>query len=326
MGRAKALRKKHLHGLRDEFVAPVAEQGLRLCIGKRNHALVVDQENRARSRLDDRPEALFAGTELRRELRRSGQIPDQLVAHRQYDDEERRQKDGGRMQHSGDDQCSDTGCCHDAQPKAAANECRAPACHGSAPPPETDGGIHDERDEQPIAELRDDCPRIRDADGADDDRASKELQMVQCRDLPEVHVDACQEIQRETGQPNSDHRVGEPEPARVEVQAHESHDGDHEHRERHMGPARVTGEVGRCRGIHSREFVSTVGRRRGREHEEQQIGVLRSLLLPDEQMDNAEHEARGDHHDPGNLQPVHLVTDKEGAVGAPSPSIPRLFR
>ena len=235
-------------------------------------------------------------------------------------------EDGGRVYHSGDDQCGDAGSRHDAQNKTATHERRAAARHGSAPAPEADGGIDDERDEQQVAELGDDCPRIRDADGAGDDRASKELQMVQCRDFPEVHVDARQEIQREAGQPKPDHRVGEPEPARIEVQAHESHDRDHEHRERHVGPACVTGEIGRCLGMHSREFVGTVGRRRGREHEEQQIGVLRSLLLPDEQMDNAEHEARGDHHDPGNLQPVHLVTDIEGAVGAPSHSTPRPFR
>ena len=78
-----------------------------------------------------------------------------------------------------------------------------------------------------------------DTDGPGDDGAAPELQMVQRGDFPEVDVDAGQEIQREGDQPKPDHRVGEPESAGVEVKAHEPHDRDHEHGERHVRPACV---------------------------------------------------------------------------------------
>ena len=223
---AKAFRNQHLDRLRDEFRPPVAENGLGLRIRQRDHAFAIDQENRARNRLDDRTEALLACPQLRRQLRRCNEVPDELVAHRQHDDEEAGHEDGGRVYDAGDDHRGEAGGRHDAKGKAAADEGGAAARHGSAPAPQGDGGIDDEHDEQQVAELGDDRPWIRDADGTDDDGASKKLQMVQRRDFPEVHVHARQEIQREGGQPNPDHRVGEPEPTCVEVKAHEPHDRD----------------------------------------------------------------------------------------------------
>ena len=59
----------------------------------------------------------------------------------------------------------------DAKSETAPDEGRAAARHGSAPPPQGDGGIDDERDEQQVAELGDDRPRIRDTDGTGDDGA-----------------------------------------------------------------------------------------------------------------------------------------------------------
>jgi hypothetical protein len=43
-------------------------------------------------------------------------------------------------------------------------------------------------------------------------------------------------------------------------------------------------------------------------------------LLPDEQMDDAEHHARRDHHDPGDLDPVHLVTGTERVIATAAPA------
>ncbi len=70
------------------------------------------------------------------------------------------------------------------------------------------------------------------------------MQMVQRGDFPKVHVHARQEIQREGDQPNPDYCVGEPESTCVEIEAHEPHDREDEHGERHMRPACVGG-VGR---------------------------------------------------------------------------------
>jgi len=48
------------------------------------------------------------------------------------------------------------------------------------------------------------------------------------------------------------------------------------------------------------------------------------LFLPDEQVYDAEHEARGDHHDPGSLDPVHLVAYGQGA-GAKLVAMPKWY-
>ena len=93
----KAFRNQHFDRLCDEFSARVAEYALRLRIRERDDAFVVDQKNRARDCLDDRTEALLAGAELRRKLRRRDHVPAELVAHRQDDDEDARHDDRGGM-------------------------------------------------------------------------------------------------------------------------------------------------------------------------------------------------------------------------------------
>ena len=154
---------------------------------------------------------------------------------------------------------------------------------------------------------------IRNADGSRDDDASWKVQMTQGRDFLKVHVHAGQEVRHETNQPNPDHCASEPESAGIEVKAHESHGRYHEHGEGDVRVASVGREVGRGDCAHSRELVGPVRRGRSREHEEQHVGVLRAVLLPDKQVDDAEHQARRDHHRPGGFKPIHRVNVTVGA-------------
>ena len=119
-------------------------------------------------------------------------------------------------------------------------------------------------------------------------------------------------------------QVGEPESSSVEVEMHEPDNRQHDHGERHVSPAQRGGIAGRGLRPHHRQLEGAEGGGRDRQREKQQVGVLRSLLEPDEKMDDTERQARRGHHDPGDFDPVHLVTDAEGAVGAPAHSTPRL--
>ena len=146
--------------------------------------------------------------------------------------------------------------------------------------------------------------------------------MVHCRNFPEVHIRVGQKIHREGGESERNHGVGEPKPARVEINADEADDGKNHHGERHMGPAHDDGETGRSLSPHYCELERAVGGRRYCEDEKQQVGVLRSLFLPDEQMHDAEREARRDHRDPRDLDPVHVAAANIMSV----PWQPRLMR
>ena len=307
---------QYLNRLSDELAARIAEYGFGLCVGEQDDPVRVHQQDRTGDRFDDGTKALFAYAEPGCELRRGDEVPDQFVAHRQDNDEKARHQDGGRVHDAGNDQRGEASGRENAQGKAAADQGRAAARHRSAPAPQRDRGIDNERDEQQIGKLRDDRPRIRDADRPDDDGASPELQMIQRSNRLKVHVDAGQEIQREGDQPNADHRPGEPESAGVEVQVHEPDARDDDHRKRNVRPACEVGEAVRRRGPHACQLEGAVRRGRHGQYEEQEVGELRTLLLPDEQMNNAEHQARRNHHDPGDFDPVHPVTGTEGAVAA----------
>ena len=161
----KALRHQHFHGPPDKLIACIAEYSLGLRVGKRDDSVLVHQQDRAGDGFDNGAEALLARTEPPRELRRGDEIPDQLVAHRQYDNEKAGHEDRGRVNHPCDGQRREAGGRKNAEGKTAPDESRAAARHRSTPAPQRDGGIDDERDEQQVTELRDDRPRIRDADG-----------------------------------------------------------------------------------------------------------------------------------------------------------------
>ena len=117
-------------------------------------------------------------------------------------------------------------------------------------------------------------------------------------------------------QPKAGDRVGEPESSGVEVEMHEPDDRQHDQRERHVGPTQ-RGGVGRRRlRPHHRQLEGAEDRRRDGEREKQQMGVLRLLLEPDEQMNDAERQTRRGHRDPDNLDPVHVIATIEAAVAA----------
>ena len=129
----------------DQFRARIAEHRFRLRVRQRDQALVVDHENRARHRLDDRPEALLAGAQLGRQLRCRDHVPAEFVAHRENDDEDARHDDRRRMDQPERDQGRETRDGGNADHQAATDDDCAATRIGTASAPERDGGIDDER-------------------------------------------------------------------------------------------------------------------------------------------------------------------------------------
>ena len=138
--------------------------------------------------------------ELRRKLRRSDEVPAKLVVHRQHDDKEPGHDDRGRVNQPVNIKA--------AKPATAAMQStRLPPTTaarrraiGAAASPERDRGIDDERDQEQVADLRHDRPRIGDTDRSGNDGTPPQLQMVQRGDLVKVDVHARHEIQPEREQ------------------------------------------------------------------------------------------------------------------------------
>jgi hypothetical protein len=79
-----------------------------------------------------------------------------------------------------------------------------------------------------------------------------------------------------------------------------------------VSPAQCGGIARRGLLTHRCQLECAKSSGRDGEREEQQMRVLRSLLAPDEKMDDTERQAGRGHHDPGDLDPVHLVIDTHG--------------
>ena len=109
-------------------------------------------------------------------------------------------------------------------------------------------------------------------------------------------------------------------PSGAEVEMHEPDHRQHQHCERHVGPAQRVGVVG-ADSSHHRQLEGTEGSGRDRQGEEQQVGVVRPLLEPDEEVDDAERQARRGHCDPGDFDPAHVGANMKAAVAEPVPRV-----
>ena len=87
----------------------------------------------------------------------------------------------------------------------------------------------------------------------DDDTPPQQQERIQRRNFGQVDVHACVEVQRQRDQTQAGDGAGEPETAGVEVEVGEPDDGEHEDRQRYVGPTQGGGVgVGR-----RRECIST---------------------------------------------------------------------
>ncbi len=169
--RAHPFGDQSLDSASDQNVPAQAEQGLRLCVRKRNLPPDVDEQHRVRRRFDNGAEALAAGlqlglavAQLRRRSLRHEEVPGQFVAHRDDDDEEPRCHDRGRPHGTGEDQHCEPDHQHDAGEDATPNDRGTAARYRVAKTPQRDRGVDDEGDQQQVGDLGDDLPRIERAD------------------------------------------------------------------------------------------------------------------------------------------------------------------
>ncbi len=202
------------------------------------------------------------------------------------------------------------------QRKTASDEGGAATLIGTATTPERDGGVDDERDKEHVGELGNDHPWIGNTDRTRDDRAPPKHHLVQRENLAKVDVHARHEIQAQREQPDAGGQVCEPESPGVEIEMHEPDNRQNDHGKWDVGPAQHGGVAGSGLRLHHRQLERAENSGREGKREEQQVGVLRSLLEPDEKMDDTQRQTGRGHHDPGDLDPVHIVADTERAASA----------
>jgi hypothetical protein len=118
---------------------------------------------------------------------------------------------------------------------------------------------------------------------------------------------------REDAQPATP--VREPQPADAEIEANERKDRHDQDDDGYLHHAYRKPIVGRRLRAHGEQFEHAEQRDGYSDDEEQQIGVLRSLLEPDREMNEPERQARGSHHRPGDVDPVHLSVPRAGSIG-----------
>jgi hypothetical protein len=248
---------------------------------------------------------LFAQAQPRAQPRSRNHIPAELVGHRddhaeKEDGEHRRYADQTRVEQG----CKD-GCGQDAEECGPAHDGSTAVRVGIACPPEANGCVRYEPDEQQVAELRDDDVRVENADRRVDAFPAPERDRAHRRHLHEVHVDAGDEVQHQRHRAQAARSGRQPQPPGTEIEQDEANDGDEHDGDGHVGPAQNDGVIVWGGRPHQAQLeYAENGDRCGR-HEEQQVAVLARLPNPYQQVDETEGEARRPDHRPRYVNPSH---------------------
>ena len=191
-----------------------------------------------------------------------------------------------------------------ADDHAAAHDRTTPRV-GFAAPPEGEGRVRYEPDEQQVAELRDDDVRVGNADRQIDALPAPELHREHRRHPFEVHIGAGAEVQDQRHGPQAARGGAQPQPAGTEVEVDEAHDGNEQDEEGHVRPAQGDGVLVRGGRPHHAQLEHAEHGDRCGGQEEQQVAVLGRLPDPDQQIDETEGEARRPDHRPRDVDPPH---------------------
>ena len=170
------------------------------------------------------------------------------------------------------------------------------------------------------AELTDGHPGVAHAD-RNPDHVAEKGDVTQRLDLEPVQVLADREVDDQRHQAQADGDRRQPAPAGVEVVEGEAGQRDHQHDDRHMGPAHGGGIGVRRRRLEHDELAEGDARGGDGGERERQRRLRAAIAPPDREMDCGERQAgRGDHRpdDGDETHPARVTATYTGRVYLPA--------
>ena len=155
----------------------------------------------------------------------------------------------------------------------------------------------------------------------DPDHVAEERDVAQTLDAEPVQVIADREVDDQRHQTQADGGRRQPAPAGVEVVEAEADQRDHQHDDRHMGPAHGGGIGLRCRRLEHAELAEGDPRGGDGGERERQRRLRAAMAPPDWKMNRGERQAgRGDHRpdDRDETHPARVTATYTGRVYLPA--------